>query len=116
MCLALGVDQMLLRHPDGMETWLTEGGANLSLSERQLLKIARALIPNPPILLLDEPTVWLDDDSKARFLAYLRRQQSTVLLVTHDPDVIAVADETWHLAAGQQPRRIAPVWTKEISA
>lgn len=116
VCLALGVDQMLLRHPDGMETWLTEGGANLSLSERQLLKIARALIPNPPILLLDEPTVWLDDDSKARFLAYLRRQQSTVLLVTHDPDVIADADETWHLAAGQQPRRIAPVWTKEISA
>jgi putative ABC transport system ATP-binding protein len=59
----------------------------LSTGEKQRLSLVRALLPNPPVLLLDEPTGPLDEESVARVEALLRERMATgtsILLVTHD--------------------------------
>jgi ABC-type lipoprotein export system ATPase subunit len=62
--------------------------AQLSTGEKQRLSLARALVRNPPVLLLDEPTGPLDADSVARVEALLQERMAkgtSILLVTHDP-------------------------------
>jgi putative ABC transport system ATP-binding protein len=63
--------------------------AQLSTGEKQRLALARALLPGPPVLLLDEPTGPLDEESVVRVEALLRQRMATgtsILLVTHDPN------------------------------
>jgi putative ABC transport system ATP-binding protein len=62
--------------------------AQLSTGEKQRLALLRALLPNPPVLLLDEPTGPLDEDSVARVETLLQERMAggtAILLVTHDP-------------------------------
>jgi putative ABC transport system ATP-binding protein len=62
--------------------------AQLSTGEKQRLSLVRALLPNPPVLLLDEPTGPLDPESVAEVEALLQERMSggtSILLVTHDP-------------------------------
>jgi putative ABC transport system ATP-binding protein len=62
--------------------------AQLSTGEKQRLSLARALLTNPPVLLLDEPTGPLDEDSVTRVEALLQERMAagtSILLVTHDP-------------------------------
>jgi putative ABC transport system ATP-binding protein len=63
--------------------------AQLSTGEKQRLSLARALLPSPPVLLLDEPTGPLDEQSVNRVEALLHERMATgtsILLVTHDPN------------------------------
>ncbi|HEY2211442.1 MAG TPA: ATP-binding cassette domain-containing protein [Bradyrhizobium sp.] len=63
--------------------------ARLSTGEKQRLSLVRALLPSPPVLLLDEPTGPLDEGSVAQVEALLQERMATgtsVLLVTHDPN------------------------------
>jgi putative ABC transport system ATP-binding protein len=63
--------------------------AQLSTGEKQRFALARALLPSPPVLLLDEPTGPLDEESVVRVEALLRQRMATgtsILLVTHDPN------------------------------
>jgi ABC-type iron transport system FetAB ATPase subunit len=62
--------------------------AQLSTGEKQRLSLVRALLPNPPVLLLDEPTGPLDEDSVTQVEALLQERMAagtSILLVTHDP-------------------------------
>ena len=62
--------------------------AQLSTGEKQRLSLVRALLPNPPVLLLDEPTGSLDEESVAKVEALLQERMAagtSILLVTHDP-------------------------------
>ena len=62
--------------------------AQLSTGEKQRLSLIRALLPGPPVLLLDEPTGPLDEESVAQVEALLRERMAagtSILLVTHDP-------------------------------
>ncbi|MCQ6271078.1 ABC transporter ATP-binding protein/permease [Pseudarthrobacter sp. R1] len=97
---ATGLDEMLLDLPYGLQTWVTEGGLNLSKSQRQRIALARALMGNPPILLLDEPTLGLDTAAKQIFATMLRRFHGTVLLATQDPQELALADKIVVLSKG----------------
>ncbi len=99
--LASGLDEVLGDLDGGLDAWVTEGGRNLSAAQRQRVALGRAMIGNPPILLLDEPTLTLDDEAKDQFRRMLARHQGTVLLVTHDPDEIALADQVWRLEHGR---------------
>lgn len=87
---------------------LGAGGRALSGGERRWISLARALATREPVLLLDEPSVGLDRDSKTRVLDMLRalRGHRTLVIVTHDRDVEQIADQVVTLADadGQKPQ------------
>ena len=89
--------------PDGLETVVGDRGVRLSGGERQRIVLARALLRNPALLLLDEATGQLDADAERRVLETLRslRGQTTVVAVTHRPAVMAAADRVVLLEAGR---------------
>jgi ATP-binding cassette, subfamily B, bacterial len=103
------LDELIAELPDGLDTWVTEGGRNLSAGQRQRVALARAMVGNPRILLLDEPTTNLDGHSKAVFRRVIARHLGTVLLITHDPDEARLADEVWRIEDG----RLVEVLTSE---
>ncbi|MCB1777776.1 MAG: ABC transporter ATP-binding protein [Candidatus Competibacteraceae bacterium] len=101
VCALCGVDQLLQTLPAGERTLLQERGANLSLGQRQRIALARALLGNPSVLLLDEPDAHLDTDSSAVLDRVLAQYRGTVLMVTHRRERLFQADEIWHLADGR---------------
>ncbi|MGZ4662316.1 MAG: ATP-binding cassette domain-containing protein, partial [Arthrobacter sp.] len=84
---AVGLDRLLARLQDGLDTRIGPGGAFLSGGERQRLAVARTLMTGADVILLDEPTAHLDAASGAAMLSDLRRglRGRTVVLVTHNP-------------------------------
>jgi ATP-binding cassette subfamily B protein len=80
-----GAEEFIERMPRGYETILEEGASNLSSGQRQRLAIARALLPDPPVLILDEATSALDAESEAIINANLRRiaEGRTVITISH---------------------------------
>lgn len=103
VCQITGADDFISRLPEKYQTVLGEFGSNLSGGQRQRLAIARALINNPPILILDESTAGLDPMSEAQVLELLlaHRQGQTTLLISHRPRVIKLADWIVFLEHGQ---------------
>ena len=89
--------------PDGYETIVEEGGARFSGGERQRIALARILLQDAPIIILDEPTVSLDPITEAHLLATVFRvlQDKTILWVTHHLAGINYVDQVRFLEAGQ---------------
>jgi ABC-type multidrug transport system fused ATPase/permease subunit len=89
--------------PQGYDTWIGEQGLRLSGGERQRLAIARALLKNAPILILDEPTANLDPLIEQEILQSMRTlmQGRTTLLITHRLVGLETADEILVLQAGR---------------
>ncbi|MCU1628683.1 MAG: cydCD [Pseudonocardia sp.] len=87
------------RLPGGVDTRLGEGGAGLSAGERQRVALARALLPDARLLVLDEPTSGLDAAAEQAVVDGLRvaRAGRTILLVTHRPALLALADRVVRL-------------------
>jgi ATP-binding cassette, subfamily C, bacterial len=102
-CQIAEADQFIANLPDKYRTVLGEFGVNLSGGQRQRLAIARALVHEPPILILDESTAGLDPVSEAQILDRLlrHRQGQTTILISHRPRVIQRADWIVLLEAGQ---------------
>jgi ATP-binding cassette, subfamily B, bacterial len=97
--------------PQGYDTELGPQGVGLSGGQRQRIGIARTLLRNPPILLLDEPTTGLDAASEASVLDGLATLMKgrTTLLVTHSDRLARTADRIVHVDGGRiAPRRSAP--------
>jgi len=86
----------ICRLPAGYDTVLAEGGASLSAGQRQRIAIARAIVRDAPIVILDEPMTGLDEDSEAHVKLALKRLMAgrTCLLITHDIDNAMTADMT----------------------
>ena len=82
---AAGADEFIERLPQGYDTLLEENASNLSGGQRQRLAIARALLPSPRILILDEASSALDPESEAIFIRNLGRIAAgrTVIIVSH---------------------------------
>jgi len=100
ICQSCGIDQVLHELPKGLQTRLSEGGLNLSVGQRQRLALARALIGNPRILLLDEADANLDPKTLAILEGIIAHFAGTVLLITHRPELLRMVDQIWHLDHG----------------
>lgn len=95
--------EFIMDLPDGYSTLMSERGATLSGGQRQRVAIARAAIRKAPIVILDEPTVGLDNKSEQAVNQALKRltQDSTTLLITHDLNVSQDFDQILYIEAGQ---------------
>ncbi|MFM6099402.1 MAG: peptidase domain-containing ABC transporter [Dolichospermum sp.] len=93
-CKISGADEFINKLPETYQTILGEFGANISGGQRQRLAIARAIVTDPPILILDESTGGLDPVSETQVLDQLfkHRRGKTTILITHRPKVINRAD------------------------
>src|SRR5262245_19345152 len=91
---AADINDFIAGLPDGYETIIAETGASLSGGQRQKIAIARAIIKDPPILMLDEPTTSLDAESAAEVNATLERLRrgKTAIRVAHRLEEVAMAD------------------------
>ena len=94
--------------PDGLDTMLGDRGGRLSVGQRQRISIARAIIRDTPILLLDEPTASLDADTEHRVLENLREwaenldsSKRAIFLITQRISTIRRADEILFLESGK---------------
>jgi ATP-binding cassette subfamily B protein len=88
-------DEFITRLPDGYNTLLTDGGSNLSQGQRQLLTIARAMVANPRILILDEATSNVDTRTERNIQAAIRKLQEgrTSFVIAHRLSTIRPAQQ-----------------------
>ncbi|WP_167003503.1 type I secretion system permease/ATPase [Comamonas sp. Tr-654] len=89
-----GVDEFVARNPKGYDMLVGERGESLSGGQRQSIAVARALINDPAILLLDEPSSNLDNQSEAQLKRRLEEaaEDKTILLVTHRTALLTLVD------------------------
>ena len=89
--------------PDGLETWIGEGGSKLSGGQGRRIALARVLLSDAPILVLDEPATGLDADTERAFLETLNNatEGRSVLLIAHRLTGVEKLDRIWRLEDGQ---------------
>ncbi len=99
---AAEADKFVTRLPDGYDTIVGERGRSLSGGQRQRIAIARALIRDAPILILDEPSTGLDEDTSQAVLTALNRVMAgrTTIIIAHDDRSRRLADRTIHIDHG----------------
>jgi ATP-binding cassette, subfamily B, bacterial len=95
--------EFIARLPKGYDTEIAEAGGGLSGGERQRLSVARAILKNAPILILDEPTSSLDAISEEIVFAALRRLRAgrTTIVIAHRLSTVRDADKILVLDGGQ---------------
>ncbi len=98
-----GVDEFAGLHPDGYQMRIGESGEGLSGGQRQMVALARALIGDPPILVLDEPTSALDPTAERLLLQRLKLaiQGKTLILITHKPSMLELVDRVVVIERGR---------------
>ncbi|MBO8206016.1 ABC transporter ATP-binding protein [Prochlorococcus marinus XMU1406] len=102
ICHELGLDNLLKKLPEGLNTLLRERGGNLSSGERQLLSVARVAIRNPIVLIMDEATAFMDPSTEATLQKDLERilSKRTALVIAHRLATIESSDKILVLKAG----------------
>jgi ATP-binding cassette subfamily C protein CydC len=88
--------------PDGLDTWLGESGAQLSGGQGRRVALARTLLSEAPILILDEPCAGLDAETERAFLTTLYAESAgrTVILIAHRLTGAEKLDRIWRLSGG----------------
>ena len=129
-CRAASIHEKILNFPDGYESRVGERGLKLSGGEKQRVAIARTILKDPRIILLDEATAALDSDTEQHIQEALDKlsQGRTTLVIAHRLSTITTADQIIVLHAGQVAEsgthnellalkgRYANMWRKQIRA
>jgi ATP-binding cassette subfamily C protein LapB len=118
-----GLSEFVNRHPEGFDMVVGERGASLSGGQRQAISIARAVLLDPPVLLLDEPTSSMDFTSEFQLKERLRNyaQHRTMIIVTHRSTLmdlaerIIVMDEGKIVADGPRDKVVAALQSGQIA-
>lgn len=106
-----GLENFIRAQPDGLETRVGEEGARLSGGQAQRLALARGLIRQAPVVLLDEPTTYLDPRLERELMATIAAisQERIVLLIAHHPAALDVAQRVIVMSAGKIIEQGTPV-------
>ena len=129
-CRAASIHDRILTFPDGYQTMVGERGLRLSGGEKQRVAIARTIIKNPRIILLDEATAALDTDTEEHIQSALSTLSKgrTMLVIAHRLSTITTADQILVLGQGQviergtheellaMKGRYASMWRKQARA
>jgi ATP-binding cassette, subfamily B, bacterial len=113
---AAGADAFIRRLPEGYDTLLGERGETLSGGQRQRIAIARAILRNAPILVLDEPLSGLDAGTARDLIGTLRTvaKGRTTLLIAHDAVSLTLADRVVQVQSGQFAP-VSPQWQEQLA-
>ena len=97
-CRVAGLDALIASLPDGLGTRIGPGARQLSDGEQARVKLARAVLGEPRLLVLDEIDAVLDAPGRAAVVNILASYPGTVVLVTHSPELADLAGTTWNLS------------------
>lgn len=99
---AARIAELIRTLPDGLETWVGEGGARFSGGQGRRLALARALLSQAPVLILDEPCAGLDAETEREFFLTLNDAVSgrTLILIAHRLSGVERLDRIFRLSAG----------------
>ena len=102
ICKIAGVDDFVGSHPKGYDLEIKERGIGLSGGQRQTINLARSLLHDPNILLLDEPTSSMDQGSEKKVVDALKEvcDGKTMLIVTHRNPILTMVDRVFVLENG----------------
>jgi len=102
VCKIAGVDDFVGLHPKGYDLEIRERGQGLSGGQRQTINLARSLLHDPNILLLDEPTSSMDQGSEKKVVEALKEVcvGKTMLIVTHRNPILTMVDRVFVLENG----------------
>ena len=95
---------MIVRLPNGYQTMLDDAAATLSGGQKQRIALARALLGNPAVVMLDEPNANLDAEGEAALhdcVLALKQQKRTVVMVTHRLGLVRISDHVATMKEGQ---------------
>ena len=94
---------MLKQLPNGLSFNLSENGSELSGGQKQILALTRALLSNPKILLLDEPTSAMDPKHEQLFVRQMKQfiQGKTFMVVTHRKPILALTERLIMIENGE---------------
>jgi len=104
-CRLARIDDLIAKTPEGLDYTVAEFGSNLSGGERQRIGLARALVNNPRILLLDEPTSAVDPETERKILENIdllrqMKPELTIITVSHNYNLVSKCDRILVLQDG----------------
>lgn len=102
--IAAHAHQFISELPHGYDTVIGDQGVRLSGGQRQRLSLARTLLKDPPILILDEATAMFDPEGERAFIEECHEvlSRKTVILITHRAASLALADRVMYLTSGSE--------------
>ena len=103
ICKVAGVDDFVGSQPKGYDLEIRERGIGLSGGQRQTINLARSLLHDPKVLLLDEPTSSMDQGTEKKVVGSLTEfsKDKTMMIVTHRNPILTMVDRVFVLENGK---------------